>query len=67
MPQTIVCESACTITVQHEFLIPVLSLTAEQGLQISLAILSCWAVAWVFRTLIQTVRISTKTSEENSE
>lgn len=62
--QVIQCSQACTVTVQHEFVFPVLSLTPMQGLQISLAIVGVWAVGWGIRVLIQTIRASAHPSEE---
>lgn len=64
--QVIHCSQACTVTVQHEFVFPVLLLTPVQGMQIGLAICACWAVGWVIRVLIQTVRAGTQPIEENS-
>ncbi|WP_120970482.1 hypothetical protein [Comamonas sp. lk] len=63
--QVIQCSQACTVTVQHEFVFPVLSLTPAEGAQIGLAIISVWAVGWVIRTLIQTVRIGGKPEEDS--
>lgn len=54
--QVIQCQQACTVTVQHQFAIPVLSLTPAEGAQIGLAVISVWAVGWALRVLIQTVR-----------
>ena len=54
--QDIQCAQACTVTVQHEFALPVLSLSAEEGAAISGAVLLIWAVGWGFRVLIQTLR-----------
>lgn len=54
--QVIQCSQACTVTVQHQFAIPVLSLTPAEGAQIGLAVISVWAVGWALRVLIQTVR-----------
>lgn len=54
--QVIQCTQACTITVQHEFVFPVLSLTMEEGAAISGAVLLVWAAGWAFRALIQTLR-----------
>ncbi|WP_059441205.1 hypothetical protein [Comamonas sp. E6] len=54
--QVIQCTQACTITVQHEFVLPVLNLTAEEGAAISGAVLLVWAAGWAFRVLIQTLR-----------
>ena len=53
--QVIQCAQACTVTVQHEFALPVLSLSAEEGAAISGAVLLIWAVGWGFRVLIQTL------------
>ncbi|PIG00387.1 hypothetical protein [Comamonas sp. 26] len=63
--QVIHCSQACTVTVQHEFVFPVLSLTPAEGAQIGLAVISVWAVGWAIRALIQTLRDGGKT-EENS-
>ena len=63
--QVIQCSQACTVTVQHEFVFPVLSLTPAEGAQIGLAICSAWAVGWVFRALIQTVRIGGKPEDDS--
>lgn len=54
--QVIQCAQACTVTVQHEFALPVLSLSAEEGAAISGAVLLIWAVGWGCRVLIQTLR-----------
>ncbi|WP_336695372.1 hypothetical protein [Delftia acidovorans] len=54
--QVIQCAQACTVTVQHEFAFPVLSLSADEGAAISGAVLLIWAVGWGFRVLIQTLR-----------
>lgn len=63
--QVIHCSQACTVTVQHEFVFPVLSLTPAEGAQIGLAICSAWAVGWVFRALIQSVRIGGKHGDDS--
>ena len=54
--QVIQCTQACTITVQHEFVLPVLNLSVEEGAAISGAVLLVWAAGWAFRVLIQTLR-----------
>ncbi|CAN7258751.1 hypothetical protein LJR129_001129 [Acidovorax sp. LjRoot129] len=54
--QTIQCTSACTVTVQHEITLHVLNLSPAEGAAISSAVLLVWAVAWAFRTLIQTIK-----------
>ena len=54
--QVIQCTQACTVTVQHEFVVPVLNLSTEDGALISGAVLLIWGVGWGFRALIQTLR-----------
>ena len=54
--QVIQCAQACTVTVQHEFAFPVLSLTTEEGAVIGGAVLLIWAAGWGFRVLIQTLK-----------
>lgn len=56
--QTIQCNSACTVTVQHEITLPLLDMSPAEGAAISSAILLVWAVAWAFRALIQTIKTS---------
>ena len=53
--QTIVCDSACTITVLHE--IPLLSIDAADGALIGFAIVGVWAVALAFRFLIRALNV----------
>lgn len=52
---TIVCDTACTITVQHE--IPLLSIGAADGALIGFAIVGVWAVALAFRFLIRALNV----------
>ena len=54
--QVIQCTQACTVTVQHEFALPVLSMTTEEGAMIGGAVLLIWAAGWGFRVLIQVLR-----------
>ncbi len=59
MPEQVIqCEQACTVTVQHEITLPVLDLSPGEAAQISSAILLVWAVAWAFRVLIQSIKVS---------
>lgn len=59
MPEQVIqCEQACTVTVQHEITLPVLDLSPAEAAQISSAILLVWAVAWAFRVLIQSIKVS---------
>lgn len=66
-PTTITCASACTVTLQHEFSLPLLSLTTEEGAAIAGAVLAIWAVGWGFRALIQTLRHTDGNSTSESE
>ena len=66
-PSIIECATACTVTVVHEFSLPLLQLTAEEGGAIASAILAIWAIGWGFRALIHTLKHTdgNSTSEEN--
>lgn len=50
------CTSACTVTVQHQFSVPVLDIDAAQGGAIAAAIGLVWAVGWGIRTLVYTLK-----------
>lgn len=67
-PQVIVCEQACTVTVQHELAFPVLDLSTEDAGVISSAILLVWVVGYAFRMLIRALHIDggSTSTEENS-
>lgn len=56
--QTIQCATACTVTVVHEFSLPPLQMSMDEGAAISGAILLIWALGWGFRALIQALRTS---------
>lgn len=58
------CATACTVTVVHEFSLPLLQLTAEEGGAIASAILAIWAMGWGFRVLIQTLKNTDGNSTE---
>ncbi|MFV0678268.1 hypothetical protein [Variovorax sp. tm] len=62
-PTVIQCESACTVTLQHEFNVPMLQISEQQGLVIGAAILGVWAVAWVFRQVISVINVPEATQE----
>jgi len=55
-PTVIQRTTACTVTVQHQFSIPVLDIDAAQGGAIAAAIGLVWAAAWSFRTLVRTLK-----------
>jgi len=50
------CSSSCVVTIQHEFITPVLNLSLQEGGQIAGAVLLVWAAGFVFRVLIRMVR-----------
>jgi len=63
-PTVIQCTSACTVTVQHQFCVPVLDLDAAQGGAIAAAIGLVWAVGWGIRTLARTLKNVDSTETE---
>jgi len=63
-PTVIQCTSACTVTVQHQFSVPVLDLDAAQGGAIAAAIGLVWAVGWGIRTLARTFKNVDSTETE---
>lgn len=62
-PVYIACSTACTVTVQHEIVLPLLNLTAAEGALIAGAVLAVWGVAWGFRVVIQTLKHTDGNSE----
>lgn len=54
-PQVIQCASDCTITVVHEFALPVLDLSMGDAALITSAVLVVWAVGFAFRAVIRTL------------
>lgn len=52
------CPSECTVTLVHEFSLPVLNLSTVEAAQIASAILAVWGVAWAFRMLIRALKTS---------
>lgn len=65
--QVIVCDQACTVTVQHEITLPVLNLGMEEAGMISSAILLVWAVGYGFRALIRVLNVDGATTSERDE
>ena len=65
-PQQIIeCAGACTVTVIHEFALPVLNLDTEAAASIGGAVLLVWAVGFGFRVLIRTLFIDENREKEN--
>jgi len=61
--QVIHCAQACTVTVQHEFSIPLLSISTADAAQIAFAVVAVWAVGFGVRVLIQTLRTGDSSNE----
>lgn len=61
--QVIHCTQACTVTVQHEFSIPLLSISTADAAQIAFAVVAVWAVGFGVRVLIQTLRTGDSSNE----
>lgn len=60
--QTIVCSQACTVTVQHEFALPVLDLSIGDAASISSAVLLVWAAGYGFRLAIRALNVDSDSS-----
>jgi len=66
MPAHVIeCVAACTVTVQHEISLPLLSLTTEEASLIAVAVSAVWAVGFGIRMLIQTLKSSDSSSTES--
>jgi len=61
-PQVIVCEQACTVTVRHEFALPLLDMSTGDAALISGAVLLVWVIGWAFRVLIRTLNVDSVSS-----
>lgn len=66
-PVAITCDSACTVTVVHEFSLPPLQLDTADGAAIAGAVLAVWAAGWAFRVLIQSLRNTDGNSSTSQE
>ncbi len=55
--QIIQCTQACTVTVQHQFSIPLLDIDAAGGGAIAMAIALCWAAGFAIRQIIRLLRV----------
>lgn len=65
--QTIVCSQACTVTVQHDFAVPVLNLSTSDAALISSAILLVWASGYAFRLLIRALNVDSDSSTSSDK
>ncbi len=55
-PGAIQCSAACTVTLVHQFDLPLFQLSVQEAQQLALAILACWAVAWGIRQVARLLR-----------
>lgn len=66
-PQIIQCVGDCTVTVVHQFALPVLDMSTGDASVISGAVLLVWAAGFVFRALIRTLNTNDGNSTYESE
>lgn len=64
--QVIICESACAVTIQHEFTNPLLNISTADAAAIGFAIVAVWAVGFGVRVLIQTLKTGDSSSESST-
>lgn len=67
MSQTIECQSQCTVTVVHEFQLPVLNLSLEEAALITPVIILVWCVGFAFRAFIRVAKSDEVSSTSDSE
>lgn len=65
--QIIVCDQACTVTVQVEITNPLLNMDTADGALIAGAVLAVWAAGFAFRAFIQTLRTSDGSTNHESD
>lgn len=63
--QVIQCAQACTVTVQHEFVNPLFSISTADAAQIAWAIAAVWAVGFGIRMLIRTIKTGDSSNESD--
>lgn len=66
-PYLINCNKTCVVTVVHEFNLPLMNLSLEDGAQISLAIISVWLVGWSIRMLIRVVSDGSHSGDKDTD
>lgn len=64
-PTVIECAGQCTVTVVHEFALPILNLTVEQGEQITWAVCLVWATAWAIRQVVSALNSAGSDEKES--
>jgi hypothetical protein len=57
-PTVIDCAAACTVTVVHEFSLPLLNLSVADAVTITWQICVVWAAAWGIRQVAQMLNSS---------
>ena len=65
--QTIDCATACTVTIVHDFSLPVLNIDETGGALIAGAILAVWAVGFGARAIIRALNSDGETSSTSGE
>lgn len=64
MPETAIsCPGTCTVTITHELSLPPLQLSAYEGAQIGLAIISVWAAGFAFRMIAKVIKSGDSSAE----
>ena len=67
MGPVIECKSRCTVTLVHEFTMPLLNLSLDDGGRIALSIIAVWVVGWSIRILIRMVSSGSHNAEKEGE
>lgn len=61
------CASACTVTVQHEISLPLLSMSMDEAGVIAVAIAAIWAIGFAVRMCIRVLNSSDGVSTEKGD
>jgi hypothetical protein len=63
-PTVVECVNACTVTVVHEFALPLLNLSVADAVTITWQICLVWAAAWCIRQVAQLLNSSGADNDE---
>lgn len=64
---SVTCTGACTVTLQHEFNIPPLTLSTSEGAQIALAVIAVWVVGFAVRMVLRSLDIGFSSNEKDPD
>jgi len=64
---TIQCPTECTVTIQHEFVNPLFSLSTADGAQIAAAIVLVWTAGWAVRMAIKAMNVDRSSTSTSSD